>query len=229
MKLDSLAKKIGVEFKDAQLLKQAMIHRSYLNEIKEGRLESNERLEFLGDAILSFVISEKLYQDYPDYPEGKLTNLRSNIVCTSALAKIAQQIDLGPYLFMSKGEKESGGNENISILANTVEAVIGAIFLDQGIEATRQFIQKKFGPMIKTVVDKGQLKDTKSLLQEKLQARLKETPTYRTLHQKGPDHDKTFTVGVFVQKNLLAKGTGKSKQEAEEAAAKKALEGRQDG
>lgn len=224
MKTEILEKKLGIKFKNPKLLAQALVHRSYLNEVSDPRIRSNERLEFLGDSILSFLISEWFFKEFSDYPEGALTNLRSNIVRTSSLAQIAQKLKVGEYLLLSKGEEESGGAQNPAILADTLEAVIGAIYLDQGIKVTKNFIKEKFTPLIKEVIKKGELKDAKSLLQEKVQEELKQTPIYKTLKEEGPDHDKTFTVGVYAQGKLLAKEEGKSKQEAEEQAARTALE-----
>jgi len=228
MRLEALEKKLKLKFINPQLLAQALVHRSYLNEAQQ-KTGSNERLEFLGDAILSFVISDWLFQKFPHYPEGELTNLRSNIVRTSALAQIARELELGDYLLLSKGEKELGGNQNPSLLADTLEAVIGAIYLDQGVDQVRRFIREKFSSLVTKITQKGEFKDAKSLLQEKLQAEFKQTPIYKTLDEEGPDHNKIFTVGVYLQRKLLAQGKGKSKQEAEEAAAKAALERRKNG
>lgn len=222
--LDNLEKKLGIKFKNRKLLAQTLVHRSYLNEVTGRGIRSNERLELLGDSILSFIITEWLFKEFPDYPEGELTNLRSNIVRTSSLAQIAQELNLGVYLLLSRGEQESGGAENPSILADTLEAVIGAIYLDRGIATAQNFIQEKFTPLIEEITRKGEFKDAKSILQEKLQAQLQQTPIYKTLKEEGPDHDKIFTVGVYIQSKLLAKGAGKNKQEAEEKAAKTALE-----
>jgi len=221
--LKNLEIKLGVKFKKPELLAQALIHRSYLNETTGRGLNSNERLEFLGDAILELVISEWPFSQFPQYPEGILTNLRSNIVRTTALARIAQELAVGEHILLSKGERNSHGSENPSILADTLEAIIGAIYLDQGNKAAKKFIREKFRSLIKEVSQKSQYKDAKSLLQEKLQAESKETPVYKTLKEEGPDHDKSFTLGVYANGRLLAKGTGKSKQLAEEAAAQKAL------
>ncbi len=179
-------------------------------------------MEFLGDAILSSVISEWLFKKYPGHPEGVLTNLRSNLVRTTTLALISQELGVGEYLLMSKGEKDSHGQQNPSILADSLEAIIGAIFLDQGIAATKRFILEKFNTLLSQVTPQGEIKDAKSILQEKMQATVKETPIYKTLHEEGPDHNKEFTVGVFVQNKQLAQGIGKSKQAAEEAAARNA-------
>jgi len=227
--LDSLEKKLKIKFKNPKLLAQALIHRSYLNEASGRGIRSNERLELLGDSILSFIISEWLFKEFPDYPEGELTNFRSNIVRTSSLAQIAQDLKLGKYLLLSRGEQETGGGQNPSILADTLEAVIGAIYLDQGINAVQNFVREKFTFLIEEITKKGELKDAKSVLQEKLQAESKQTPIYKTLKEKGPDHDKIFTIGVYTQGKLLAKGRGKSKQMAEEEAAKTALARRKDG
>lgn len=227
--LDNLEKNLGIKFNNPKLLAQALVHRSYLNEVTDQRIRSNERLELLGDSILSFIISEWVFFQFPNYPEGELTNLRSNIVRTSSLAQIAKESQVGKYLLLSRGEQESGGAQNPSILADTLEAIIGAIYLDQGIDVAQKFIKEKFTPLIKTITKKGEFKDAKSILQEKLQAERKQAPIYKTLKEEGPDHDKIFTVGVYVQGKLLAKGKGKSKQTAEVEAAKKALEGRKNG
>jgi ribonuclease-3 len=222
--LEQLEKKLGIRWSQPQLLAQALVHRSYLNEVGSEGLASNERLEFLGDAVLSFTVSNWLYTQYPDYKEGELTNLRSNLVRTSTLAKISQELDLGEKLLMSRGEIASGGRENPSLLANTLEAVIGAIFLDQGTDRTILFIKNHLTPYLEEIVRSGEFKDSKSLLQEKIQEKNKETPIYKTLAETGPDHDKTFTIGVYAQGQLLAQAKGKNKQDAEENAAKKALE-----
>ncbi|MCJ7792869.1 MAG: ribonuclease III [Candidatus Marinimicrobia bacterium] len=222
--LDQIEKKLGIKWHNPQLLAQALVHRSYLNEVGGESLASNERLEFLGDAVLSFTVSHWLYTQFPDYQEGELTNLRSNLVRTSTLAQISQELDLGEKLLMSRGEVASGGRENPSLLANTLEAVIGAIFLDQGIDQTILFIKTHLTPFLEKIVSLGEFKDSKSLLQDKIQEKNKETPIYKTLEEIGPDHDKTFTVGVYAQGQFLAQAQGKNKQEAEEKAAKNALE-----
>jgi len=219
-----LEKKLKLKFKQTRLLKQSLIHRSYLNESRGDQLQSNERLEFLGDAILSFCISEKLYRQFPNYPEGDLTNIRSNLVKTTSLAAIASQLKLGSYLNLSHGEDDSGGRTNTSILADSLEALIGAIFLDTGLESVHRFINTYFDPKLAELIQSGSFKDSKSLLQEKVQANNNNPPpTYQTLKEEGPDHQKTFTVGVFLNQKLLATAKGKNKREAEEAAAGKAL------
>ena len=222
--LEQLQQKLGIKFKDSKLLAQALIHRSYLNEITGQGSGSNERLEFLGDVILSFIVSCWLYQKFPHYDEGKLTNLRSNLVRTSTLAQIASQLEIGQNLLMSRGEKSSGGEKNPSLLADSMEAVIGAIFLDQGTKKVEKFIKIHLKPFLNQMLIKGEFKDNKSLLQEKIQEKIRESPVYKTLKEEGPDHNKTFTIGVYSQEKLLAQGVGKNKQEAEENAAKIALE-----
>lgn len=211
------------KFNDKKLLELAFIHRSYLNESKNV-IESNERLEFLGDSILSFIISDHLYKAYSDFDEGILTNLRSLVVNTKSLAKTAKKLEFGKHLMLSHGEEDSGGRENDSILANTFESVIGALFLDQGIDAVRTFLFAVLVPEIEAYVEKKVFKDPKSLLQEYVQARKQNSPLYKVLQEEGPAHAKRFTIGVFVGENQVGEGTGKSKQEAEEKAAEQALE-----
>ena len=211
------------KFKNSELLKLAFIHRSFLNETKE-KLESNERLEFLGDSILSFIISEYLYNTYPDYDEGILTNLRSLVVNTKNLADVARKLEFGNELLLSRGEEESKGRQNESILANCFEAFVGALFLDQGIVAARDFLIKVIVPQIETFVKSKAFKDPKSMLQEFVQSKRGNSPVYKVLNEEGPPHARTFTMGVYVHNELIAKGTGRSKQLAEEEAAKHALE-----
>ncbi len=210
-------------FKNKQLLTQAFTHRSFLNETKE-KMESNERLEFLGDSILSFVVSNHLYENHPDFNEGKLTNLRSLLVNTKTLASLARELQFGKLLRLSKGEEESKGRENQSLLADCFEAFVGALYIDQGIEAARDFILETVIQKKEDFIKKKNLKDPKSLLQEYVQAQKQSSPTYTVLNEEGPPHAKTFSIGVFVNKILLGKGEGKSKQEAEENAASQALE-----
>ncbi len=211
------------KLKNQKLATQAFIHRSYLNEAKK-ELESNERLEFLGDSILSFIISDHLFRNYPDFDEGVLTNLRSLVVNTKSLAKEAKLRGFGKNLLLSKGEEESNGRENDSILANTFEAFIGALFVDQGIESVKEFLKNTLIPHIKEFVEKKVFKDPKSLLQENVQAKKQNSPIYKVLSEEGPAHAKIFTVGVFIENQKKGTGTGRSKQEAEEFAAEKALE-----
>lgn len=211
------------KFKNSLLHKHAFVHRSYLNETKE-KLESNERLEFLGDSILSFIISDHLYNTYPDFDEGILTNLRSLVVNTKSLAKTAKALNFGENLLLSKGEEESRGRENESILANTFEAYIGALFMDQGIDAVSDFLYQSLVPQIEEYVQKKVFKDPKSLLQEYVQSKKQNSPVYKVLFEEGPAHAKQFTIGVFVENEKFGEGVGKSKQEAEEHAAQVALE-----
>lgn len=215
-----LEKKLGVSFQNKELLIRAFVHRSYLNEHPEEKLASNERLEFLGDAILEFLTSEFLYQKFPHFSEGELTNLRSKLVCDRSLAKIAQKLKLGDFLLLSRGEEESGGRENPSLLGNTFEAILGAIYLDQGLKAVKKFLEAHLFSTIKEV---KKYRDYKSDFQEIAQEKFKITPVYQTLEEAGPDHTKIFTVGVYLEKKLWGRGVGKSKQEAEQAAAQKAL------
>lgn len=210
-------------FKNPKLRELAFTHRSYLNETSDKDIPSNERLEFLGDSILAFLVSDFLYKKFPSLPEGKLTNLRSFLVKTGTLAATAEELQLGKYLKLSKGEEQAGRN-NITLLANTFEALIGALFLDSGIEKVHKFIKKVLFPKIDNDSVLMQLKDNKSLFQELIQQDKKPTPTYKILETQGPDHKKIFTVGVYVFDVLWGVGKGNSKQEAEQEAAKIALE-----
>lgn len=211
------------KFNNQNLFEQAFTHRSYLNEAKE-KLESNERLEFLGDSILSSVVSEFLYLKYPYFNEGILTNLRSMVVNTKSLAKAAKELDFGKLLKLSRGEEDSKGRENESLLANCFEAFIGAVFIDQGILQAKEFIKTTLFQQIEENVKAKTFKDPKSLLQEYVQSRKQPSPVYKVLTEEGPPHAKKFTIGVFVTNEPLGEGSGKSKQEAEENAAKQALE-----
>jgi ribonuclease III len=210
-------------FKNKKLVEQAFIHRSFLNETKE-KLESNERMEFLGDSILSFVVSEHLFNTYEDFNEGILTNLRSLLVNTKSLANQSRELDFGSKLKLSRGEEESKGRENDSLLANVFEAYIGALYTDQGIDAVKTFLGHTLIPKIEVLVEKRVFKDPKSLLQEYVQSQKQQSPVYKVLHEEGPPHAKVFTVGAFVSDILKGEGVGKSKQVAEEQAAKSALE-----
>lgn len=223
MPLETLEKVIGYQFKNPDLLFRALTHRSYLNEHREKNFASNERIEFLGDAVLELVISQKIFTDYPNLPEGDLTALRSKIVCTKNLALIAKEIDLGKNLMLSRGEDEGGGRNNQTLLANCLEAIIGAIYLDGGLESSTNFIQDHFYSRIPEIFNQN-LKDAKSLFQEIAQEKERITPIYKVMEEQGPDHSKIFTVGVMIENRLIAKAQGHSKQEAEENAAKLALE-----
>jgi ribonuclease III len=211
------------KFKDQQLFEQAFTHRSYLNEAK-GEISSNERLEFLGDSILSFLVSDYLYKEYPHYNEGVLTNLRSLLVNTKNLGTIARSLGFGNLLKLSKGEHEAQGRENQSLLADSFESFIGALFLDQGLSVVSQFVNETLLANVNDFVEKKSFKDPKSLLQEYAQAKKMGSPVYKVTREEGPAHAKTFTVSVFVANKLVGTGLGRSKQEAEENAAKQALE-----
>lgn len=210
------------KFKNEELFKQSFVHRSYLNETKK-KLSSNERLEFLGDSVISFVVSQYLYGKYPGFDEGILTNLRSLLVNTKSLAQCAKMLNFGSLLLLSKGEEESRGRQNQSLLADSFEAFVGALFLDQGVDAVSDFLNQVLLPKADLYVKNKAFKDPKSLLQEKVQSKKQNSPLYKVINELGPAHAKIFTVGVYVDKVLLGKGKGRSKQEAEENAAKEAL------
>lgn len=220
--LNQLQSQIGIKFKNENKLNQALIHRSYLNENKNLKIDSNERYEFLGDSVLELWISDTLIKRFPAFDEGNLTNLRSLVVCTQNLALIANKIKLGDYVLLSKGEELHGGRLNQSILADTFEAVIGAIYLDQGLKAATEFLNKFLIPSIDDLSSKEVYKDPKSVFQEIAQARQGITPHYQTIKETGPDHNKVFEVAVYLENNLIATGIGNSKQRAEEDASIKA-------
>lgn len=223
MTLSDLQTSLGIPFTNPALLEQAFVHRSYLNESKEHK-HSNERLEFLGDAVLSFVTSEYLYKTYPDFPEGTLTNVRSTLVKTKSLCLVATDLGLGELLLLSRGEETSGGRTNESLLADCFEALLGAIYLDQGIEVAKQFLRSKLLNKTETILSTKSYIDFKSLLQERTQEKTKMSPTYLVSKSEGPDHNKTFWIDVFSGETRLGQGVGKSKQEAEQKAAQDALE-----
>ncbi|MBI2036058.1 ribonuclease III [Candidatus Microgenomates bacterium] len=209
--------------KNSELKNTAFTHRSYLNENPQKGLSSNERLEFLGDSILSFVVSDYLYKNFTHLPEGDLTNLRALLVQAKTLGTISSDLGFGAHLRMSKGEADGGGRKNNTILANTYEAVIGALFLDQGLAEVSKFIQKTLLIKIPQILEKDSFKDDKSLLQELVQEKRLPAPIYKILKSEGPDHAKIFTVGVYIDDKLSAQGSGRSKNEAEKQAAQKAL------
>ena len=217
-----LLKLLNVKFNNPKLLQQAFLHRSYLNEVKTN-LQSNERLEFLGDSVLSVVISYYLFDLRAADSEGELTNLRAHIVKTKSLSEAAKKLELGKYLSLSKGEEISGGRNNPQLLANTYEALLGSLFLDQGLETVKQVINKTLLPLFENELKMGPPKDAKSLLQEVVQQQLKESPYYKILQTEGPDHAKQFTVAVYIRGKEQGIGTGASKQVAEEKAATQAL------
>ena len=213
-------------FKNRDLLKQAFIHRSYLNENRDLGLGHNERLEFLGDAVLELVVTDFLYNKFTSKSEGDLTAFRSALVNANTLSLVATDIGINDLLFLSKGEAKDKGRARQVILADTFEALIGAIYIDQGYESAKNFIAQNLFDKIDDIVLNGLWMDAKSRFQEKAQDRLGATPAYKTTKEEGPDHDKQFTVGVFVGSELVAEGEGKSKQEAEQEAARHALESR---
>ena len=219
-----LEKQIKIKFKNIQLIHNAFVHRSYLNEHKDYNGGSNERLEFLGDAVLEFIVSQYLYETFPDKEEGVLTAYRSALVCSKSLSKISKELDFGKYLLLSKGEEQSGGRTRPYILGNTFEAVLGAIYLDQGLENAKGFVHKFLLPELEEIIANQEYKDPKSELQELTQEKVNVTPHYDVLDEKGPDHNKWFQVGVFINKKRIGIGEGKSKQRAEQEAAKAAIE-----
>lgn len=213
---------LGKEFKSADLLLTALTHRSYLNEHKKSVSEHNERLEFLGDAVLELAVTEYLYQEYNE-PEGILTNWRSALVRTESLSEAAHRLGFEPYLRLSRGEKNGSQRARDQILANAMEAVIGAIYLDQGYEAANAFIKTNILSKLDGILEDNAWRDAKSLLQERAQSRDSLTPNYKVMDEEGPDHDKQFTIGVFVGDELKGKGIGPSKQSAQQKAAEEAL------
>ena len=218
-----LQKALGVSFNKLPLLEQALVHSSYVNENPGVAPASNERLEFLGDAILGFIVAEKLYQDFPDLAEGEMTRLRSVLVRRDNLARIASTIELGNYLYLGRGEENSGGRHKGANLSGALEALLGAIYFDQGLAITRDVTLKLLGKELRKVVSQGRVVDYKSQLQELIQSRYQLTPAYRLVKEAGPDHDKSFTVEVKAGKTVLGKGFGKNKKTAETAAARSAL------
>ncbi|OGZ32566.1 MAG: ribonuclease III [Candidatus Niyogibacteria bacterium RIFCSPLOWO2_12_FULL_41_13] len=217
------AEKIGVSFKNEDLLKQAFTHRSYLNENPDWITSHNERLEFLGDAVLELAASDFLFKKFPQKPEGELTSLRAALVNADSLAESAEDLDINNYLLLSRGEAKDVGRGRLYILANTYEAIIGAIYLDQGYGPAEKFIEKTLLLKIEEVLEKGLYRDAKSMFQEKSQEIVQLTPAYKVLEEWGPDHDKQFRVGVFLGEELVAEGEGPSKQLAEQEAAKSGL------
>ena len=221
-KISKLEDKIGLQFKNKDLLLQALTHRSYLNENTKWHLDHNERLEFLGDAVLELVVTEFLYNNYPN-PEGELTNWRAALVNASMLAKIAGDFDLNDFILLSRGEAKDAGRARQYILANGVEALIGALYLDQGYESCRQFISQFILKELETIIEKNLYRDSKSMFQEQAQEKVGVTPNYEVLEEWGPDHARNFKIGVFLDKEMAGSGQGPSKQEAQQEAAKDAL------
>ncbi len=220
-----LEETIGVKFKKKDLLKQAVVHRSYLNEHPEFELHHNERLEFLGDAVLEIIVTENLFNNFPNQNEGDLTNWRASLVNSKMLSSIAREINLEDYLYLSKGEaKDKNTKARQYILANAVEALIGAIYLDQGTKTAKKFIQERILSKLDYIISHNLYLDPKSRFQEKAQEEYGITPHYKVLSESGPDHAKIFEIGLYVGNELIAKGKGSSKQEAQIDAAAKGIE-----
>ncbi len=223
MDFNNFEQKIGIAFNDHNLLKQAFTHRSYINENRGSGMEHNERLEFLGDAVLELVITDFLYKKFPNEDEGVLTSYRSALVNADTCSGIALTLSVNEFMLLSKGESKDVGRARQYILANALEAIIGAIYLDQGYDSAKDFIEKNFTPLIDKIMAEGLHIDAKSLFQEKAQEFDSQTPSYKTIKETGPDHDKKFTVAVYVGNEKVAEGVGASKQDAEQDAAQNAL------
>lgn len=222
--LQTFEESIGISFEDSTLLRQAFTHRSYLNEHRGEAMGHNERLEFLGDAVLELISTHFLYEKFPDHDEGELTAYRAALVNAVTCAEVANELNMNDYLLLSRGEAKDEGRARAVLLANAFEALVGAIYLDQGYDAARSFIEKHLFPKIDEIVKKKLWRDAKSAFQEKAQDAEGATPRYAVIRESGPDHDKQFVVGVYVKEALVAQGNGKSKQEAEQEAARAALE-----
>jgi ribonuclease-3 len=222
--LVAFQKIIGVSFKDTALLEQALVHSSYINENPGHVAGHNERLEFLGDAVLDWLVSEQIYREFPDFSEGDMTRLRASLVRRETLANVARSIGLGDYLYMGKGEEASGGRSKTANLAGAMEALIAAVYRDRGVSVTRKFVLKLLEGEWQKAVSSGFEDDYKSMLQMVTQSKFQVIPVYRIVSQTGPDHDKLFTVEVSANNTILGSGTGKSKKIAETRAARSALQ-----
>ncbi len=221
--LQELEKKLSIKFNNPDLLLQALTHRSYLNEKPDFKVGHNERLEFLGDAVLELVVTEDLYSRFPDKPEGELTSFRASLVNAKMLSEVSVELGINEFLLLSRGEAKDTGRARQYILANVFESLTGAIFLDQGYAAAKKFIEKSVLPRLPEVIEKKLYKDPKSLFQEEAQERAGITPRYDVIDEWGPDHDRHFVVGVFLGEEKVAEGEGPSKQDAQEEAARLAL------
>ncbi len=228
MEITAIEQALNLSFSNKSLLQRALTHRSYLNENIDYPFEDNERLEFLGDAILDFVTGEYLYHRFPEMPEGRLTNLRSALVRTERLAEFAVKLDLGQFLFLSRGEDDNGGRVREAVLCDTFEALIGALYLDSGLDVARHFIHRIIEPALQEILANNAERDPKSLLQEMAQSHCQITPTYRTVKEEGPDHSKEFTVEAVVGEKVYGRGRGFSKQIAAQSAAEEALQNLQE-
>ncbi|MDD3646027.1 MAG: ribonuclease III [Candidatus Gracilibacteria bacterium] len=223
-KVSKLLIELGIDFKNISIYILAFIHRSIVNERNDYTPEHNERLEFLGDAVLELVITDELFRDFPDKPEGDLTDIRSAIVRGKNLACVAKELNFQNYLFLGKGEEKTGGRDNDYILANTLEAFIGALYVDLGYIPAKEFILKHIYVTLEDIFEKKLTKDFKTLFQEFAQAKYDITPSYQVLKEEGPDHNKNFEVGIFLDEKQVGTGLGSSKKKAQEAAAKDAYE-----
>lgn len=221
---DDCQRVLGISFRQQSLLEQAFVHPSYLNENRSFTQPSNERLEFLGDAILNFLVAERLYKEFAQLPEGKLTEIRASLICRDALARLASLLGLGDWLLLGRGEDATGGRAKASNLANAMEALVGALYLDQGLARTRRFVLRQLKPELKKIKAGKTSPNYKALVQELAQGQKKGTPVYRLVEATGPDHDKQFTAEILVDGELLGKGRGKTKKVAESQAAKEAWE-----
>lgn len=219
-----LEKKLGLKFRNKDLLKQSFTHRSYLNENPDFELDHNERLEFLGDAVIELIVTEHLYKEYPEKTEGDLTNWRAALVNAKMMTSVAEELGFNDFLLLSRGESREMGKARAYILANTFEALLGALYLDSGFEPCDEFVKKYLIKNLSDIIQDGSYRDAKSKFQEEAQERVSITPNYKVVKESGPDHEKIFVVGVYLDKELVAEGEGSSKQEAEEAAAQLALE-----
>lgn len=222
-KLKKFQKRINIYFKNIKLLNQVFIHRSYLNENKNQPIESNERLEFLGDAVLELSVTKYLYAQYPSEPEGKLTTWRAALVNGKSLSDVSKKIDMGDLLYLSKGEEKTGGRSRDLLLANAFEALIGAVYIEHGFDAADKFINDHILIKLDEILKNKTYLDPKTHFQEIVQAKMGTTPYYKVLSEEGPDHSKNFTIGLFLNDDLVAQGQGTSKQEAQVEAAQNAL------
>ena len=221
--MQSLEIRLDYKFNDISLLKNALVHSSYANEVR-GNTHSNERLEFLGDSVLSIIVADHLFSNYPNMPEGELTKLRASLVCEKSLCVFSRELGLGEYLLLGKGEDKNGGRERDSILADAFEAVLAAIYIDGGMDAAKKHIFHTVLRDLERHTDENSFKDYKTVLQEIIQRNPEETVSYTLIDETGPDHDKIFTVEVHLNSNVIGRGCGKSKKQAEQMAAQQALE-----
>lgn len=215
-KIQEFAKKIKISFNDIDLLKQAFVHKSFLNENQNFKLKNNERLEFLGDAVLELITTDFLFRQFPEKPEGDLTNIRASLVNSNTLSDVAQKLEIDKYLFLSRGEsKDKNSKARRYIMADSVEAIIGAIYIDKGYDEAKKFVEKNILYKVSEILEKELYMDPKTKFQEKAQEQYNITPKYKLIGEKGPDHNKIFTVGLYIDEKLISKSEGSSKQEAE--------------